>query len=80
MAKPKEEKLNEEELKNELFSLMETEEQQGERYYARKFKILYNSVRKALVKINKQRGKEGISNEVAYKNAIAFIEKLLENN
>lgn len=65
-----------EELKTKLDAVAQVSGQKGERFYARKFKELYNSVRKSLVLLAKARG-NALTSEETYSKAISVLYKYI---
>lgn len=59
-------------ISEKLLTLKENTSEQGERYFAKKFRVAYNQVRKASVMLAKERNKT-ISSEEAYKELKAFV-------
>lgn len=52
----------------------------GEREYGKKFRLLYNVLRKSLVALDKQRKAKIVTNEQAYLKALEILENQADSN
>lgn len=64
----------------EVSDVISETEEQGERFYARKFKALYNGARKSLVLLSKKRVLKMISSQEAYTQAREVLNAFMEKD